>query len=401
MTNLHSNIPVKETRTILANILKHSMTDPQMQHRLLKWCDVITRQHYFTSNQDIVIQHDGLAMGAPSSGIIAEIFLQHMEHTHLTQLAQKHKIINYCRYVDDILLIFDSNQSNIQMIQDDFNNIHPKLQFTSETERDHTLNYLDISIHRTPTGIRTAIYRKPTFTDTIIPHTSNHPAHQKHAAVRFLFNRLHSYNLQQDEYNHELNTIHNILQNNAFPIKPHKPPIHNPTRLTKNKTTTQKWASFTYIGKETSYITNLFRKTQLKIAFRTTNTIGNLLSHKNPNPDKYSMSGIYKLTCPDCNKAYVGQTGRRFVTRFKEHEKAFRYNSHTSSFAKHLHEEAHSFGPMNNIMQILHYHSKGPHLNTFERFHIHAEFTANNHLNENQTIFPNAIFDAIRKTQHP
>ena len=76
----YSNIPVKETRTILANILKHSMTDPQMQHRLLKWCDVITRQHYFTSNQDIVIQHDGLAMGDPSSGIIAEIFLQHTEH---------------------------------------------------------------------------------------------------------------------------------------------------------------------------------------------------------------------------------------------------------------------------------------------------------------------------------
>ena len=138
-------------------------------------------------------------------------------------------------YVDDILLIFDSKQSNIQMIQNefsniiqmiqnDFNNIHPKLQFTSETEGDLNLNYLDISIHRTPADMRTTIYRNPTFTDTIIPHTSNHPAHHKHVAIRFLFNRLHSYNLQQDEYNHELNTIL-ILQNNAFPIKPHKPPF--------------------------------------------------------------------------------------------------------------------------------------------------------------------------------
>ena len=56
------------------------------------------------------------------------------------------------------------------MILDDFNALHPKLQFTAEAERDNTVNYLDISIHRTPTNIKTAIYRKPTFTGTIIPY---------------------------------------------------------------------------------------------------------------------------------------------------------------------------------------------------------------------------------------
>jgi hypothetical protein len=95
------------------------------------------------------------------------------------------------------------------------------------------------------------------------------------------------------------------------------------------------------------------------------------------------------------------QTGRHFATWFKEHEKAFRSNSHTSSFAKHLNEEAHSFGPMNSIMQILHYHKKGAHLNTLERFQIHTEFATNNHLNENQTIYPNAIFDTLLKTHWP
>jgi hypothetical protein len=108
------------------------------------------------------------------------------------------------------------------MILDDFNDLHPKLQFIAELERNHTLNYLDISIHKTPTNVRTGIYRKPIFTDTIIPNTSNHPTHHKYAAARFLFNRLDTYNLQQ-EYQHELNIIHNIFHNNAFPIKPHKP----------------------------------------------------------------------------------------------------------------------------------------------------------------------------------
>ena len=60
------------------------------------------------------------AMGAPPSGLIAEIFLQHTEYSHLTHLTQKHKIIIYCRYEDDILIIFDNNHSNILEIINDF-----------------------------------------------------------------------------------------------------------------------------------------------------------------------------------------------------------------------------------------------------------------------------------------
>ena len=73
----------------------------------------------------------------------------------------------------------------------------------------------------------------------------------------------------------------------------------------------------------------------------------------------------------------------------------------TSNFAKHLIQEAHSFGPMSNIMQIVHCHRKGAHLNTIERFHIHTEFAANNHLNDPQTIIPNAIFNTLTKANLP
>jgi len=59
--------------------------------------------------------------------------------------------------------------------------------------------------------------------------------------------------------------------------------------------------------------------------------------------DKYAQSGMYKMTCPDCNKAYMGQTGRSFILRFNEHKNAFKTNSHTSNFAKHLIEHTHTF----------------------------------------------------------
>jgi len=150
-------------------------------------------------------------MGAPSSGFTAEIFLQHIEHLHMARLSMKHKIINYFRYVDDILIIFDPNYSSIQAILDDFNALHRNLQFTAELEENNTINYLDITIQKTPTSWKTAIYRKPTFTDTIIPYTSNHPTQHKFAAVKFLCKRLNTYDLLADEYQQQEDTIHSIL----------------------------------------------------------------------------------------------------------------------------------------------------------------------------------------------
>ena len=54
---------------------------------------------------------------------------------------------------------------------------------------------------------------------------------------------------------------------------------------------------------------------ELKIAMRTNNSIQNILMNNKQltnNTDKYTHSGVYKLSCRDCNKAYVGQTGRIF-----------------------------------------------------------------------------------------
>jgi hypothetical protein len=107
------------------------------------------------------------------------------------------------------------------------------------------------------------------------------------------------------------------------------------------QTSRHKWVTFTYKGEETLYITNAFKHTDLKIAFRTNNTIKNLLRHRNPMPDKFSSSGVYKLTCPDCHKVYAGQTRRRFYTLYDEHKSAFYHNSapqilHNTSTIRHI-----------------------------------------------------------------
>jgi hypothetical protein len=85
-------------------------------------------------------------MGAPTSAILAEIFIQCLEHN---AIIQKHHILDYYRYVDDILIIYNENYTNIQNTLNDFNSVHPNIQYTMEKQIANKLNYLDVTIENT------------------------------------------------------------------------------------------------------------------------------------------------------------------------------------------------------------------------------------------------------------
>jgi len=87
--------------------------------------------------------------------------------------------------------------------------------------------------------------------------------------------------------------------------------------------------------------------------------------------------------------------------RFNEHKNAFKTNSHTSNFDKHLIEQARSFGSIQNKMQTLQRHNKGARLNNIEPYYIYAEFTKNNYFIDEHNISPNKIFEALLKPYQP
>ena len=154
----------------------------------------------------------------------------------------------------------------------------------------------------------------------------------------YLTHRLINYTLNNENKEKEYNPIQQILHVNKF--KTHH--LNNVVSKLKTKSHTQqtdeiqdartpfKWATFTYTGKQTKHITKLFKNTNLKIAYKTKNTLERLLTqqhdkHHNTNQHKFQKSGVYQLICKDCNKKYTGQTGRSFHTRFKEHFRDYKY----------------------------------------------------------------------------
>jgi len=85
----------------------------------------------------------------------------------------------------------------------------------------------------------------------------------------------------------------------------------------------------------------------------------------------------------------------KFLCRYNEHKRALQYNQQTSKYALHAATQQHTFGNIQECMQILHTHDKGAHLNTIEKFYIFKEASTHTHLNDDHTIPNSKIFQTI------
>ena len=143
------------------------------------------------------------------SGTMAEIFLQ-LENTIIKHLIDAKILSFYIRYVDDILLIYDSMRTNPDIILQCIDSIHSNIQLRPTMESANNINFLDFSITRRPTCLNISIFHKNTSTDTTINFLSSHPLEHKMAAYRYLIHRMYTLPLdkeQQDrEWHHIVNT---------------------------------------------------------------------------------------------------------------------------------------------------------------------------------------------------
>ncbi|MDR2204372.1 MAG: hypothetical protein LBE76_08825 [Nitrososphaerota archaeon] len=155
-------------------------------------------------------------MGAPTSSILSRIYMQYLENTVVYDILRNFKIEGYFRYVDDILILYKDNVTNIKDVINSFNSINPELKFSMGQETDNKLNFLDITIVKDKNGLTYEIYRKPTTSDTIILKDSCHPIEQKLAAIRYFANRIHTYDLDDIQKQKEIDTVKDIICNNKY-----------------------------------------------------------------------------------------------------------------------------------------------------------------------------------------
>ena len=100
----------------------------------------------------------------------------------------------------------------------------------------------------------------------------------------------------------------------------------------------------TYIGSYTRNIIICFNKYGVDIAIKKCETGFDKIRNKNiEKMPVLQKSGIYKLKCKDCNKVYLGETGRKFAWRLSDHKPGEGNRTTNSLYARHFIEDNHKF----------------------------------------------------------
>jgi hypothetical protein len=211
----------------------------------------VLNQNYFQQDAQYYIPTRGIAMGSPLYSTATKLYLQYFEERIVKHWLETNEIIYYRRYVDDILLIFDQQKTNIHTINSHMNNLHHNLNFTPTLEEHSIINHLDLSIYRGTHHLQLEIYRKPTQTDTTIHFSSNQPLNQNLAVYSSYIDRILTLPITHKAQTQEWNIICTTARNNGFPLQLinklrnriiRKHTTHNRTTNSDNRT----WATFTY-----------------------------------------------------------------------------------------------------------------------------------------------------------
>jgi hypothetical protein len=115
---------------------------------------------------------------------------------------------------------------------------------------------------------------------------------------------------------------------------------------------------FTYIGKDTRFITKVFKEFNVNISFRTRNTTENILTKQRLLRNQCEESGVCGLKFQNCPSIYIGQTGRSFKIRYKEHTQDIKSNKNRTGFSHHNLSTGHAYDSMVNTMEILIFRKK-------------------------------------------
>jgi len=156
--DFYVNIPITETINIIKEKLLQN-NNTQIMHQILALLKVVLAQNYFKFQQRIYQPEQGISIGSPISGLIAEIFLQYNEDANIKHLLDTKSIAFYTQYVDDVFIISDMTKTDPHSINMYINN---NIKLNPMHEEHGSVDYLDLTILRKHKRLEVDIYRKPT-----------------------------------------------------------------------------------------------------------------------------------------------------------------------------------------------------------------------------------------------
>lgn len=288
-------------------------------------------------------------MGNCLSPVCSDLVMQDLQEDCIDKLP--FKLPFYKRYVDDVITAIPKNLENC--ILSNFNSYHPKIQFTIEKENKNCISFLDVLVIRRGNNIITDWYHKPTFSERFLNYTSKHPLKQKINIINNLKNR--AFSLSSPEFHiKNLQYIKEMLLRNNYPISLLKKILNNNTSKSEKLISPIAYCKLPYIDTLSEKIKKTFKDAHtknnenVKITLKSENTIGKLFFSKIKSKTEKELQSniIYNIPCAQCEKSYVGQTGRYFKQRLKEHkydQKNYLIKTNPTALVEHKLGTGHGF----------------------------------------------------------
>ena len=307
---------------------------------LLRFCLDVT---YLAYNGDVFKQIFGTAMGSPVSVTVANLVMEDMEERALSTCS--HPPPFWKRYVDDTFTALPEDQ--VDRFLDHLNTVEPTIKFTMEKESNGSLSFLDTLVtHHEDGSLSTSVYRKKTHTDRYLDFTSHHPLAHKVAVARTLMTRAERICTFVPDRDKEKQHIAEAHKDNGYPSQhvnenwqprssPHPSSSEDPPKAT---------VVIPYIRHLSESIRRILTPLKVRTCFRPHCTLKRMLvSLKDHIPWNQRAGVVYRIPCGDCEKVYIGQTGRTLEHRMKKHRRALTSgNLAQSALAEHAADRGHA-----------------------------------------------------------
>ena len=349
VSTLFTSIPIPSALDIINNKLQedtdlHNRTN-MTTHNIIELLDFCLNNTYFIFQGVFYKQTKGAAMGSPVSPIVANIFMEAFESRALATAIHPPKL--WRRYVDDTCVIQD--QSHKEEFLQHINSVDNAIQFTvEEAKEDGSIPFLDTLITPEHNGtFSIGVYRKPTHTDLYLPWDSNHHLSAKYNVIKTLTHRAHTICSTPKHLEAELKHLEEALGNCKYPkwaikkvYKQHllrKEKKQQPT--TTNKPLRRSHIVIPYVPGMCESIKNIGKKYGVAVYFKGNRTLKNILvSPKDKDEMANKSSIIYSYCCGEigCDEEYLGESGRTFGERFKEHLKTPSPIYHHQNISGHI-----------------------------------------------------------------
>ena len=301
----------------------------------------------------------------------------------------------YARYVDDIFILSKS-KNELEQLRNLFET-QSVLKFTTESERDEKLSFLDVMMKKESNRIVTSVHTKATNNGDVINYLGICPDKYKISIINTLLHRAYRICNTWSTMHAEITRIKQLLTDNNYPMAVIDNAIKkflNSKQSPKDKVIARKPTINFYYEKqmtssykiEEKHLESIVQKNvkpideerqiSIKIYYKC-KKVKSLFIKNNPQKEKVPFNVVYQYTCnfAECNSAkYIGYTEQTLYGRFKQHKSVKEHLSriHDTRFiCKEVLDSVEILRHCNNKQQLLIYEAlfikeRKPELNSQE-----------------------------------